>query len=122
MPEHGDGRNFANDGNRDDATIMNAQHTAWPLAMFDMTGRTASVTGARRGIGRAIALAFAAQGARVAVHHAGGEEESRDADSVVAEIVRGGGTTLPFAADFAAPGEGARLAGTADLLVDGGLA
>lgn len=90
---------------------MSAEDTASPLAMFDLTGRTALVTGARRGIGRAIALAFAALGAHVAVHHAGGEE-ARDAELVLADIMRRGGTARAFAADFANAGEGTRLAAT----------
>ena len=72
-----------------------------PLAPFRLDGRTALVTGARREIGRAIALGFAAQGARVAVHHAGTAEEERDADEVVATIRAAGATAEKFAADFA---------------------
>ena len=72
-----------------------------PLASFRLDGRTALVTGARREIGRAIALGLAAQGARVAVHHLGTEEESRDADEVVTTIRAGAGTAQAFPADFA---------------------
>ena len=88
---------------------MSTDRTASLPAMLDLTGRTALITGARRGIGRAIALGFAAQGACVAVHYAGADEEA-DAASVLAEIERNGGGASLFAADFAAPGSGTRLA------------
>jgi 3-oxoacyl-[acyl-carrier protein] reductase len=51
--------------------------------MFDLTGKTALVTGGSRGLGRAIALAYAAQGADVAVNYRGNADA---ADAVVAEI------------------------------------
>lgn len=92
-----------------------------PLARFRLDGRTALVTGARREIGRAIAEALAGVGARVAVHHAGGDEETRDARSVVAAI---GPTAQAFAADFSVEGAAAKLAdevakafGRVDILV-----
>ena len=79
-----------------------------PMRQFRLDGRTALVTGARREIGRAIALALAAQGARVAVHHSGTEEEGADAARVVAEI--GEDRALALAADFAEDNAGTRLA------------
>lgn len=71
------------------------------LKAFDLKGRTALVTGARREIGRAIALGLASLGARLAVHHAGTAEERADADNVVKEITSAGGTAQAFGADFA---------------------
>jgi NAD(P)-dependent dehydrogenase (short-subunit alcohol dehydrogenase family) len=95
-----------------------------PLAGFRLDGRTALVTGARREIGRAIALGLAAQGAAVAVHHLGTDEESRDAAEVVGLIRGGGGRAEAFAGDFSADDAGATLArqvvagfGTVDILV-----
>jgi 3-oxoacyl-[acyl-carrier protein] reductase len=47
-----------------------------------VTGRAVLVTGASRGIGRAVAQAFASQGDRVAVHH-------RDSDALAREVLAG---------------------------------
>lgn len=60
------------------------------------TGRCALVTGASRGIGRAVACQLAQEGASVIVSYAAG---ARDAQAVVDEITAAGGTALAFAAD-----------------------
>ena len=81
-----------------------------PFGLFRLDGRTALVTGARREIGRAIALTLAGAGARIAVHHAGTEEEVADADAVVAEITGSGGEAVAFGQDFARDDAGHTLA------------
>lgn len=81
-----------------------------PFARFRLTGRTALVTGARREIGRAIALGLAAAGARIAVHHAGTTEEASDAANVVREIEALGGAAVVFGQNFAQDDAGHRLA------------
>jgi acetoacetyl-CoA reductase/3-oxoacyl-[acyl-carrier protein] reductase len=59
--------------------------------MRRLEGRTAIVTGAARGIGRAIALRLAAEGARVAVNYRTSEVEAKQ---VVEEIAARGGEAL----------------------------
>jgi NAD(P)-dependent dehydrogenase (short-subunit alcohol dehydrogenase family) len=67
--------------------------------MTDLTGRTAIVTGASRGIGAATAKRIGAAGAHVAVHYGGSAEA---ACGVVAEIEAAGGTAFAVQADLAA--------------------
>jgi 3-oxoacyl-[acyl-carrier protein] reductase len=66
--------------------------------MAALAGKTALVTGASRGMGRASALALAASGAQVLVHYGRGTKE---ADGVVAEISKAGGRADAVAADLA---------------------
>ncbi len=77
---------------------------------FRLNNRTALVTGARREIGRAIALALADAGARLAIHHAGTAEEAADAEDVVLQIEKSGGTARAFGQDFALDNAGHSLA------------
>lgn len=65
------------------------------LPSFDLTGRTALVTGAARGLGRATALALAAAGADIAL---GLRDEKADA-GLVAEIEAMGRRALPLQMD-----------------------
>ncbi|MEQ9232485.1 3-oxoacyl-[acyl-carrier-protein] reductase [Coleofasciculus sp. E2-BRE-01] len=58
--------------------------------------RVAIVTGASRGIGRAVALALAAEGAKVVVNYA---SSSGAADEVVAKITEAGGDAIALQAD-----------------------
>lgn len=67
--------------------------------MSNLTGKTALVTGASRGIGRATALALAKAGARVLVHYSSAEPA---ADAVVNEIRASGGTAEKVKADLRA--------------------
>jgi 3-oxoacyl-[acyl-carrier protein] reductase len=66
--------------------------------MEKLFGKTALVTGASRGIGRASALALASAGAQVLVHYGHGAAE---ANAVVAEINNTGGRADAISADLA---------------------
>jgi len=68
--------------------------------MTGLSGKTALVTGASRGIGRASALALARAGAQVVVHYGRGAHE---AEAVVAEIRNTGGRADMVAVDLTAP-------------------
>jgi len=67
--------------------------------MFDLTGKVALVTGGSRGLGRAIALAFAGQGADVGVNYRGHAEA---AEEVVTEIRGMGRRSLAIQGDTSA--------------------
>ncbi|MBQ1159553.1 SDR family oxidoreductase [Streptomyces sp. A73] len=70
--------------------------------MSDLTGRTALVTGASRGIGQAIAIRLATEGATVIVHF--GTDESGAAATVDA-MERAGGTAFSVRAELGVDGD-----------------
>lgn len=65
------------------------------MLMFAFTGQVALITGAGRGIGRGLALAFARSGAAVLVN----DLDAATADAVAAEVQAAGGDALAVAAD-----------------------
>lgn len=68
--------------------------------MSSLSGKTALVTGASRGIGRAAALALAKASAQVLVHYSSAQKE---ADAVVEEIRQSGGRAEKVGADLSTP-------------------
>jgi len=76
--------------------------------MARLEGRTALVTGASRGLGRAIAVKLAEDGARVAINYRTGEQQARE----VADQISGrGGTVLLLRGDVSVKDEARALVG-----------
>src|ERR1700758_3170084 len=73
--------------------------------MTTLQGKTALVTGASRGIGRATAYVLANAGARILAHYG---HSAQDAESLVAGILSKGGRANAIRADLGTP-EGATL-------------
>jgi gluconate 5-dehydrogenase len=81
--------------------------------MFDLSGRTALVTGSTRGLGLAIARALAGAGARVAVNGRSAEACEASASAI------SGAVAAPFdVTDEAAVAAGVELLGAVDILVN----
>ncbi|MGX1909504.1 SDR family NAD(P)-dependent oxidoreductase [Streptomyces phaeochromogenes] len=83
-----------------------------------LAGKVVAVTGAGRGIGRAVALSAAAEGARVVVNDygvsiEGAEPTSEIAETVVKEIEAAGGDAIAVADDISTMAGGRRVVDTA---------
>ncbi|MFF7356263.1 MULTISPECIES: SDR family NAD(P)-dependent oxidoreductase [Streptomyces] len=69
--------------------------------MGELTGKTALVTGGSRGIGRAVALRLAAEGALVAIHYGGNDDAAKE---TVTRIEEAGGRAFTIQARFGEEG------------------
>ena len=76
------------------------------MISIDLTGRVALVTGASRGIGRAVARELARAGARVAINY---RRDEAAASSLVREIRAAGGEAMALAGNVSDPEEARQL-------------
>jgi 3-oxoacyl-[acyl-carrier protein] reductase len=83
--------------------------------MANLTNKTALVTGASRGIGRATALALAETGAHILAHFG---RSAQEAESLVSEIQTKGGSAKAISEDLATPDGAALLAKQVRSIVD----
>jgi NAD(P)-dependent dehydrogenase (short-subunit alcohol dehydrogenase family) len=84
--------------------------------MGALTGKTALVTGASRGIGRGIAERLGRDGARVAVHYGSNEAAAKE---TVAAIEAAGGSAFAIGVELGTPGDAARVWEEFDRHADG---
>lgn len=84
--------------------------------MKKLTGKTALVTGGARGIGRAIVLRLAEEGARVGIHYGASEHE---AHALVAEVEASGGHAFAVHAPLGVRGDAAAVWNAFDEHADG---
>lgn len=99
--------------NADDTTLRAARLAASLGGASLLAGQIVAVTGASRGIGRAVIRAAAVQGARgVCIHCYGDEETKREARELVADVTwLTGGTcdTVVIEGDIANPAVGKQV-------------
>ena len=76
------------------------------LKIPDLADRAVLVTGASTGIGAAVASAFAAQGARVAIHY---NESAAAAEALLTTVRQAGGEAVLVQGDMSRPGESERV-------------
>src|SRR5258706_3637558 len=88
------------------------------MQMTTLQDKTALVTGASRGIGRATAAALAKAGAHVLVHYG---RSAQEAESLVSEIQAKAGRAEAISADLGTPNGPAVLAKQVPAIADGRL-